>query len=191
LLAEAPAGWQVSFSTAGPGIRMAEYVPPESDPAAWTEKVTFESFSDPPLPDAIELLKSIAADQRKTCKKFFDHDTFSGVENDYPTSVRLFVCSENPLTGKGQLTLAKTIRGDEHFFVVTRAMRVPPMEADGEPPVPPATIAEWSMYLRAISVCNHTDPRHPCPAVNPAGTPLGPTDASAPATASKAGTASE
>ncbi len=92
-------------------------------------KLSFESFSDPPLPDPIEMLKSIAADQRKTCTKFSDHETFSGVENDYPTSVRLFICSENPLTKKGQLTLVKTITRRHHFFVITRAKRVEPIGA--------------------------------------------------------------
>ena len=164
LLAAPPSGWRQSFRTEGPGIRMVEFVPEQTNADEWTEKVSFESFSDPPLPDPIELLKSIADDQRKACKKFSDHDTFSGVENDYPTSVRLFVCRVNPLNNQGQLTLVKTIRGDSHFYVITRAKRVPPIESDGDMPIPPATMAEWSVYLRAITVCNDTDPRHPCPA---------------------------
>ena len=142
---------------------MVEYVPPKSDPNEWTDKVSFESFSDPPLPDPIQLLKSIADDQRKTCPKFSDHETFSGVENDYPTSVRLYICSENPLTKKGQLTLVKTIRGDTHFYVITRAKRVEPIEGDTMP-MPPEVMAEWSLYLRAIKACSDADPRHPCPA---------------------------
>jgi hypothetical protein len=164
LLAEPPSGWLQSFRTESPGIRMVEFVPAQTNADEWTEKVSFESFSDPPLPDPIELLKSIADDQRKACKKFSDHDTFSGVENDYPTSVRLFVCRLNPLNNQGQLTLVKTIRGDTHFYVITRAKRVPPIESDSDMPIPPETMAEWSVYLRAITVCNDTDARHPCPA---------------------------
>ncbi len=164
LLAQAPDGWQQSFHTEGAAIRMVDYIPPHSDPETWTEKVSFESFSDPPLPDPIELLKSIAADQRKTCTKFADHDTFSGLENDYPTSVRLFVCYENPLTKQGQLTLVKTIKGDARFYVITRAKRVPPIQSDSTASkATEAEIAKWSLYLHAIRVCNATDPRHPCP----------------------------
>lgn len=169
LLAQPPEGWLQSFQTDGPGIRMVEYVPPKSNPNEWADKVSFESFSDPPLPDPIQLLKSIADDQRKTCKKFSDHETFSGVENDYPTSVRLFICSENPLTGKGQLTLVKTIRGDSNFYVITRAKRVAPIETDTMP-MPPEVMAEWSLYLRAITACSDTDPRHPCPVPSPDAT---------------------
>lgn len=169
LLAQAPAGWRQSFHTEGPGIRMVEYVPPDTEPNEWTDKLSFESFTDAPLPDPIELLKSIADDQRKTCDRFSDHDTFSGVENDYPTSVRLFICHTNPLTKKGQLTLVKTIKGDSHFYVITRARRVPPIDSDAKAPEPEVAkaVAEWSLYLRAISACNDTDPRHPCPATTP------------------------
>ena len=146
---------------------MVEYMPPTSDtkadPTEWTDKVSFESFTGAPLPDPIELVTSIADDQRKTCDKFEDHNTFSGLENGYQTSVRLFVCSVNPLTNKGQLTLVKTIRGDSNFYVITRARRVAPIEMNGEMPIPPTTMAEWSLYLRAISACNPADPAHPCP----------------------------
>lgn len=171
LLAEPPKDWLQAFRTEGPGIRMVEYVPPQTDPNDWTDKVSFESFTEPPLPDAIEILKSIASDQRRTCEKFSDHDTFSGLENDYPTSVRLFICYNNKLNRQGQLTLVKTIRGDTHFFVITRARRVPPIKPDSEDdmPMPPETMAEWSMYLRSITVCNATDQRHPCP--TPSDTP--------------------
>ena len=164
LLAQPPDGWLQSFRTEGPGIRMVEYVPPDTDPNDWKDKLSFESFTEPPLPDAIEILKSIADDQRKTCERFSDHDTFSGLENDYPTSVRLFICPTNKLTRSGQLTLVKTIRGDTHFFVITRARRVPVIKQGGDMPMPPAIMAEWSLYLRSITVCNATDQRHPCPA---------------------------
>lgn len=166
LLAEAPEGWVQSSHTEGTGIRMVSYVPPSTDPNDWTDKVSFESFSDPPLPDPIDLLKSIADDQRRTCEQFSDHETFSGMENEYPTSVRLFVCYVNSLTKKGQLTLVKTIRGDASFYVITRAQRTAPIESDGEMPMPPETMAEWSLYLRAIQVCNDSDPNHPCPAAD-------------------------
>jgi len=158
---------------------MVEYVPPDSDPKAWTDKVSFESFSGTPLPDPIEMLTSIANDQRKTCVKFADHETFSGLENGYPTSVRLFVCDVNPLNNKGQLTLVKTIKGDQNFYVITRARRTMPIqpEPDGKVPSEAKTIAEWSLYLHAISACNTADPKHPCPAKPEAAASVTPTPA--------------
>ena len=107
------------------------------------------------------LLKSIADDQRKTCEKFSDHETFSGVENDYPTSVRLFVCSVNPLTKKGQLTLVKTIRGDSHFYVITRARNVSRRSKRTRCRCRRKSMAEWSLYLRAIKACSDSRPAPP------------------------------
>jgi hypothetical protein len=186
LLADAPTNWQQSFRTEGPGIRMVEFAPANADSKDWTDKVSFESFSGTPLPDPIELLTSIASDQRKTCNKFTDHETFSGLENGYPTSVRLFICDVNPLTNKGQLTLVKTIKGDQNFYVITRARRTAPIQPDpdGKMPAEAKTIAEWSLYLHAISACNTADSAHPCPPQQPdatANAPAAPTPTAAPA----------
>jgi hypothetical protein len=163
LLAAAPDGWQQIFHADRPGTRLVEYVPPGSPADDWTEKVAFESFSGDPLPHPTVMLDGLARDQALTCERFSDHATFDGVENGYPTAVRLLVCPLNPLTRAGQVTLVKAIRGDEHFYVVSRAVRVPPIPAEGDTPLPPKTMAEWSLYLRAISLCAPDSTEHPCP----------------------------
>ena len=53
--------------------------------------------------------------------------------------------------------------GTDRFYVITRSRRTPPMELDNELPVPPEVVAEMSLYLRAISVCDGSE-AHPCPA---------------------------
>jgi hypothetical protein len=166
LLAEVPPGWVQSFRSATPDMRMVEYIPPGTDLADWTDKLSFASFGGEPLPDPVELVTSIANEQRKSCDGFESHATYSGGENGYPTAVQLFVCNRNLLTQKGQLTLLKTIRGDENFYVITRARRVDPIAKDDTlpmPQMPQEVMAAWSLYLRAIGVCNTNDPAHPCP----------------------------
>jgi hypothetical protein len=163
LLAEPPSHWQQSFRSDAGGIRLVEYLPPDTDPGNWTDKISFESFIGDPLPDPVDLMTSIEADQRSACEGFEVHQTFSGSENGYPTAVSLFVCYLNKLAKQGQVTMVKTIKGDENFYVVTRARRVAPIQRDAEAGMPPQAIAEWSLYLRAISVCNPTDAAHPCP----------------------------
>jgi hypothetical protein len=164
LLAEAPADWVQVFHSNRPGGRLVEFVPPGSLPDDWTEKVAFESFTGDPLPDPADLLASIARDQRLTCERFAEHETWTGTENGYPTAVRLLVCHRNPVTKMGQVTLVKTIRGTAHFYVITRAARTAPIDPKSEAPLAPEAMATWSLYLRAIRVCNPTDPAHPCPA---------------------------
>jgi hypothetical protein len=163
LLAQPPAGWVQSFQTAAPGTRMVEYVPPGTDPADWTDKVSFESFSGDPLPDPVELATSVANDRRASCDGFASYATYSGSENGYPTAVRLFVCNHVKQTQKGQLTLLKMIRGDSNFYVIMRTRRVEALDNDAALPMPREVMAEWSLYLRAIGVCNSDAAAHPCP----------------------------
>ncbi len=163
LLADPPVNWQQIFQSDRPGGRMAEFIPDDSPADGWKEKLVFESFTGDPLPQPGELIGQIAADQQATCEKLTDTQTFSGVENGYPTSVHLLVCYVNKLTNQGQVTLIKAIRGDAHFYTVTLAARTQAMELDNELPLPPAIVAEWAAYLSAISVCNPSAVAHPCP----------------------------
>ena len=163
LLAAPPDGWVTVFQSNRPGIRLIEFAPPGQAADAWTEKLSFESFGSSPPPDPIELLTQIANDQRATCTGFSDYNTFSGFENGYPTSIRLFVCRTNPVTQLAQITLVKAIQGNEQFYVITRARRVPPIETEGAAAMPAEDMAAWSLYLRAISLCDSARPAHPCP----------------------------
>jgi len=169
LLAAAPDGWRQVFRSSRGDTRIVEFVSPDSAPGdAWAEKVAFESFGGTPLPDPDVLLTGIAQDQKKTCDRFAQHDTFSGDENGYPTSVKMMICYDNPVTDKGQVTLVKSIRGDDRFYVITRAARTEPIANDKDLPLPAKQMAEWSLYLRAISVCNPQRAEHPCPAAQDA-----------------------
>lgn len=163
LLAKPPSGWKESYANKAPGMRMAQYVPSGEDTHDWQNMVSFESFTGNPLPQPLELLESVAKDQRAVCDNFESHPTYTGKENGYPTAVALFVCDRSKLTSKGELTLLKMIRGDDNFYVVTRSRRVAPIEPDDVWPIPKQVMAEWSLYLRGIGVCNGADDAHPCP----------------------------
>jgi hypothetical protein len=45
------------------------------------------------------------------------------------------------------------------------------LDADGKMPAEAKTIAEWSLYLHAISACNMADTTHPCPTTTPDAAP--------------------
>jgi hypothetical protein len=169
LLANAPDGWQQTAATKTPALRIAEFIPADdhSEIAAgalddWREKVTFESLSGDPLPDPIEFVTGIGADQADICEGFEHVNIQSGFENNYPTSVRLLTCLRNKATQLGQVSLIKAIQGNEHFYVITRSKRVEPIVA-GEPPIDPEEMATWATYLRTIRVCDSERARHPCP----------------------------
>lgn len=163
LLARAPDGWQQGFATTTPVLRMVEFFPDDDSMKDWTEKVTFESLSGHPLPDPIEFVTGIGADQSASCERFEHLNIRSGLENNYPTSVRLLTCNHNKLTQRAQVTLIKAIQANDHFYVITRSKRVPPV-SQGTQPISEAEIATWATYMRGITVCDSERNEHPCPA---------------------------
>lgn len=165
LLAEPPPGWIQGFFTETPTMRMVEYLPEDPGDNDWIEKVSFESFTAKELPDPIEFVTGIAADQADACENFEHFNILSAQENGYATSVRFMVCPENSLIGMGQITLIKAIQGNDRFYVITRAKRVPiATEGESAKPISDAEMAIWSTYMRAISVCDaELGEVHPCP----------------------------
>ena len=162
LLAAPPEGWKEVFSTDNPGLRMVEFIPEDQNNADWRQKISFESSGGKPLPDPIEFLTGLSADQSGTCDEGFESfTTFSGFENGFPTTVRLLVCRNSAIINQSQVTMLKAIQGKENFYVISRAQRAAPLAEDAEP-LSEAEIAGWSLYLKAISLCDGSA-EHPCP----------------------------
>lgn len=191
LLASPPQGWvRVGGADAG-AIRLAEYVPqaeleknPEAAQGGWKEKITFEQLEGQPVPDPLEFLEGLRTDHLESCPDGGYAPVAAAEENGYPTAVALVDCPKLGVTDAGQVTMLKVIQGDAAFYTVTRSIRVPPwkatsaaataeptesaseisgsVKAPAETPVDPAVIGGFSVWLRAISLCNSTDADHPC-----------------------------
>jgi hypothetical protein len=162
LLAQPPAGWVETAALQTPNLRMAEYGPPV-EPDGVVERVTLEAQPGTPLPDPIEFVLAVARDLGARCRRLEDVNVSSGLENGYPTSVRLIICREFRDTPQGQVVMAKAIQGNEQFYVITRRRLTAPVAAD-TPPLTAQEMAEWAAYLKGVGVCDTRRPEHPCPA---------------------------
>lgn len=161
LLADPPEGWVETGAMQTPALRMAEYGPAE--PAENTlERITFEAQPGKPLPDPIQFVLAVSRDLEARCSGFEDVNVSSGLENGYPTSVRLMICPAFKDSPHGQVVMAKAIQGTEEFYVITRRLQVPPMRDSGQP-LTAQDMAEWTTHLRGVQVCDTRDPEHPCP----------------------------
>ncbi len=187
LIAEAPGGWVQSGGTVTDTLKMATFIPKPSTTGAevnstttseegeasaadggWTEKITFERLLGTPVADPLEYLDELKKDTLAACKEGAFLPVASGFENGYPSAVAFIVCPKQAITNSGQLTMIKVIQGNAAFYTVTRSIRTAPFPPDengkpGEPPVEKETIGGFSVYLKAISVCDPTRPDHPCP----------------------------
>jgi len=168
LIGQPPVGWRRTGTTNLGNLRRAEYVPddePVDDSnSAWTRRITFESMQEDPLPDPIEFIELMNSDRLYACGTFHSYPTFSGLENGYPTSVHLLVCHRDRVTERAEVSMIKTIRGNEYFYIVTRSWRGAPIPKDEAPPIEDSEIGGWALFMKSISLC---DPgrldAHPCP----------------------------
>ncbi len=172
LIGQPPAGWRRVGTTDIGNLRRAEFVP-EEEPvddsnAAWTRRITFESLQEDPLPDPIAFIELMNSDRVYACGTFHSYPTFSGLENGYPTSVHLLVCHRDRVTERAEVSMIKTIQGNEYFYVITRAWRGAPIPRDEAPPLDETEIGGWALFMKSISLCDPSRPEaHPCP--DPAG----------------------
>ena len=164
LVAAPPEGWLTTAHTDSVGIRFTEFAPTDPRDTQDGETLRFESLTGDPLPDPIEFLATMGDDVGAGCEDFNHYNTFSGLENNYATSVRLFVCDRDPATDRGEMTLIKAIRGNDYFYVITRTRQIiAPDEGNTASPVPEGEMAAWSLYMRGIKVCDPRIEDHPCP----------------------------
>lgn len=163
LLAQPPSGWVNVYQLVSKGNRISEFIPADEDPLTWTNKVTFESFATIPATDPIDLLLFDVDQYKKRCTFVQHFNLFSGYENNYPTSLRLVMCGKSNTLETGEVSMLKAISGDSNFYIVRITRKVPAFEPQHSG-FTQEEIAQWSVYLRRISVCDESSINHPCDA---------------------------
>ncbi len=163
LLAAVPEAWTAINTQQYTSMRIVELVPPDSDVSSWTEKLGIESFNTRPLPDPIQLLDTMQQNLKHDCTQLNSRVTYSGYENNYPTSIRLFNCNKDKLTQMQKIVLVKAIQGNQHVYVVSREMRLGEQQQNISEDEIQQTIARWAAYLSTTSVCDSINSQHPCP----------------------------
>jgi hypothetical protein len=161
LLASPPPGWIRVFQMNKEKTRFSDFVPQGEDADNWSTRLSIESHATEDLSvDPITLLLSEAEQDEARCNFVQHFNIFSGLENHYETSVRLFLCGENAFTGKGEIKLVKAIRAEAFFYSVRITRRLPVFDVN-QPEFANDEIATWSTFLKTISVCDGTR-EHPC-----------------------------
>ena len=162
LLAKPPADWKLIYRLDLPSARLSDFIPPQETVSDWTTKLSFESSRGLVDFDPIEILLAEVNRDQKKCGFVQHFNLFSGLENNYPASVRLFLCGENALINKGEVKMIKAIAGNEYFYLIRILKRIKPFDVD-QPEFAKREIAEWSSYIRSISLCDPGQSEHPCP----------------------------
>ena len=163
LIASPPPDWHRVYQLNTPKTRLSDFVPKGESDTDWTSKLSVESFvTDDEEIDPINLLLHEVEQDKEKCAFVQHFNLFSGLQNAYETSVRLFLCGKNEFVGKGEVKLVKAIRGNGQFYTVRLIRRLPPFSVN-EPDFAKEEIAAWSIYVRRVMLCDDTREEHPCP----------------------------
>jgi hypothetical protein len=166
LRASPPPDWNLIYQLNNINSRLTEFVPQNELTSTWSTKLSFESFHELADIDPIQILLTEVEQDKKNCRFIQHFNLYSGLENSYPSSVRLFLCGENLETEIGEVKMIKVIQGKDYLYVITLLKKIDPFEPN-EPQFKEEEIATWSTYLRGISLCDDEDNSHHCPPVIP------------------------
>lgn len=162
LLATPPEGWVQVYQFNDGETRIRDFVPPGETREDWSALVSFESFTSPDV-NPIDLLITEADTDRERCS-FLNHFAVSaGLENGYPTSVRLMFCGEDATSGQGEAKLVKALASLQTVYVVRVTRRLAPFEVSKTSALPQDEVATWASWLRRIKLCDPSAAEHPCP----------------------------
>lgn len=162
LITEIPESWLKIRDSKVANLHVAEYVPPDTVDV-WSEKLSIEAMQGDDLPDPLEFLDGVAADQAALCEGFSDSPIYAGYENGYETVVKLLQCRASTRTGKPIVSMLKAIRGNKSLYTISRFWRLPePVAEDEDLAIDPQAIAAWSNVLSDTYVCDKRTEEHPC-----------------------------
>ncbi len=162
LLFSMPPGWRLASRDQRGPISVANYLPPGQDSADWQEMMVVQVFTGlkEKMPEVfLERVMKLSAE---TCEDTGAGPLAQQVVNGYPTALRVLACTKTP-AGRGEVTAFLVVSGDESLYVIQRVWRGPPFIKGAGAPVPKETLGEWLGFMRAVSLCNAQNPKHPCP----------------------------
>ena len=161
--ARVPPEWKGVYQYRRPGIMLAEFLPPAEQVTDWSTMLSYEFHAIDVWMDPIEFAEDFAANQAELCEGFQSLTMSSGLENGFPTSVRMLICPKMMASGKGRVTMLKAVHGNRGYYVAALMRRADQFDPE-ETPVVPDEISAWSQFMRKIVVCVPGDAEHPCPA---------------------------
>jgi hypothetical protein len=153
LLVGLPQGFKVGFSEQRNGMNMQEWVPSNEAVQNWTEMVTVQVFLNRTDLDPVKFLTTLQQQWAGACKGSNATPAATSRVNGYLSASMLLRCPLLTSTGKPETTMVKTIKGNDSFYVVQRAVRAIPS---------PTQLEQTKKYLDGVSLCDTRLPAHPC-----------------------------
>ena len=155
-------GWVLTSVPRANGVELTVLVPPGQTAKDWTDQVAVETFYGPPHGTAQELLTERFTQISRDCEDTAMGPVSPVIENGYDTAMRAVACTKIKKMDKGEVSLYKAWKGNDHMYLVARAWRGPPFDK-AHVPVQPDVTLQWLAFVTSIVLCDTRDPHKPCP----------------------------
>lgn len=157
-----PATWQPATSDRRGNVSITRYLPQGQTLENWQELLAVQTFSGlkNAMPDAF--LDRVVQLSRENCEDPGAGPLSQQSVNNYPTALRVVACPKNR-QGKGEVTAFLVVAGKDTVYVVQRAWRGQSYDKAAGLPVPKEMLTEWLAFMKSVSLCDLSDPKHVCP----------------------------
>lgn len=167
-IAGLPSGWSLELQESNEYGHQLEWVPADQAVQGWRDMIAYQLLPKPASPKLDDMapdsfLDSIAAFYAETCDQVLATDIEGAVSNGFPAALRVLACTKNKVTGLGEVTLFRAIKGDRAFYVAQRAWRMDPFTPETVP-ISGEQLDGARKLIEFGLACHREEAERPCPA---------------------------
>lgn len=162
-IAGLPSGWQVKPQDGEALESYGEWIPVDQTPQGWRDLITVQLFPQLANFPPEKFLERVVSHYAKFCDDVFVTDIDAGKVNEYATAFRVFACTRDQRSDKGNVAMIRAVMGEKAFYVVQRVYRVPAF-TKATFPIPGDKLVAGQKAIAFGLACNRKDGKHPCPA---------------------------
>lgn len=162
LIAHYPKDWQALPINRKGSLTVVQLLPAGQLPQDYVESIIVQRREgDRQSPK--DLAMGIVSGSRSHCDGVVVSPVDETPINGYPAAEVRFACTKSSRNGKSGVMEIKAIAGKDAMHVIQRVWFGPPVGSNQPVPVPETTISAWDAFDHTVTVCDPTDPAHPCP----------------------------
>lgn len=156
-----PQRWQEVDRSRQQGVDMITFVPQGQSLQGWTDMVILQVYREMTALPAEALRERTLSALRAACADASAGTLQTGLSNNYPSAFWVTACARNSQSGLGEIAYFRSLQGNDNLYMVQRVWNTAPF-APNPPALPEAEKQEAIAILRALTVCQPGDSRHPC-----------------------------
>lgn len=154
-VAPIPPAWEKAFANDEGNVQLTEYVQSGETIDTWKQLITVTVLSGTTDKSIKDLAEATGHFMRSACPGSEFRTLKEGSENGFEFTFAMHVCPTNPKTQMGEVTIVKSIKGNEGIYTYQHAWRLAAFDY-GKNPVPLNEIGLASATAAKARVCNAT-----------------------------------